>query len=215
MTEDEARQKWCPFVREVICGQSERLGSYNRFEGTQAGCNCIASDCMAFRWVPEHNYELDNGFVVITDIVDNYPSESISWDGKYPRFGNQRIHRHIAEKCFGPIPDGYYVDHIDGDVLNNRRGNLRIVTPQQSGANQKSRGGASEYRGVSKGRGDKWFAQLASGGIRWHIGTFDTEEQAAAAYDEKAKDVHGEFARLNLEPKTNSGRHGYCGLAGK
>ena len=59
MTEDEARQKWCPFVREVICGQSERLGSYNRFEGTQAGCNCIASDCMAWRLA---EYELkDDG----------------------------------------------------------------------------------------------------------------------------------------------------------
>ena len=125
----------------------------------------------------------------------------------------KRLHVAIADRCFGEITKCYFVDHIDGNTLNNRRGNLRIVTPQQSAANQKSRGGASQYRGVSKGRGDKWEVQLTSAGVRWCLGTYDTEEQAAAVYDKKAKEIHGEFARLNLEPKTNSGRSGYCGLA--
>ena len=203
MTESEARQKWCPFA-------GERPGTVS-----ESAEKCIASDCMAFRWVKDATYVLGNGLVVLTDVEDNYSEESLNWDGKYARFGNQRLHRQIAEKHFGPIPDGCYVDHIDGNVLNNRRGNLRIVTPQQSGANQKSRGGKSDYRGVHKQNSGRWAAQLSSGGVRWCLGTYDTAGEAAAAYDEKAKEVHGDYSRLNLEPKTNSGRHGYCGLAGK
>ncbi len=205
MTEDDARQKRCPFIRHHTVDEARITVSVSS--------SCIASDCMMFKWVPDNEYRLPNGLVVVTDAIDNYPEEAIGWDGKYARWLDQRLHRVIAESVFGEIPKGLWVDHIDGDVLNNRRGNLRIVTPQQSGANQKSRGGASSYRGVARGRGDKWFAQLSSGGVRWNLGTFDTEAEAAAAYDEKAKEVHGEFARLNLEPKTNSGRHGYCGLA--
>jgi hypothetical protein len=42
-----------------------------------------------------------------------------------------------------------------------------------------------------------------------------TEEEAAAAYDEAAKELHGEYARLNLVIIKNSGRQGFCGLAGR
>ena len=81
--------------------------------------------------------------------------------------------------------------------------------------NAKSRGGKSQYRGVYQQKNGRWSAQLASMGRRISAGTYDTEEEAAKAYDDAAKSLHGEYARLNLTPVSNSGRHGYCGLASK
>lgn len=219
MTEEEANTKWCPFVRMSPQSTINNRGDNHPNPGN---VKCIGSACMAFRQVADFKYELSYGLVCIMDQVDSFTKnykeswiQSIYWDGRYVKITDKRrLHVAIAERCFGDIPKGYYVDHIDGNTLNNRRGNLRIVTPQQSGANQKSRGGKSKYRGVFQQESGRWTAQLSSGGIRWCLGTYDTEKQAAEAYDDKAKKIHGEYARLNLESKTNSGAQFYCGLAG-
>jgi len=55
MTEDEARQKWCPFVRAAD-SLDFRAPAANRTAGPDEEQNptwskCIASDCMAWRWV--------------------------------------------------------------------------------------------------------------------------------------------------------------------
>lgn len=76
------------------------------------------------------------------------------------------------------------VDHINGDKLDNRRSNLRVVTQRQNAQNRRplSGRGASRYRGVSfeVRRGD-WRGQAHLEGTYHHIGFFSTEEEAAAA----------------------------------
>lgn len=93
-------------------------------------------------------------------------------------------------------------DHKDGDGLNNQKHNLRNCTRSQNLANKKSRpGSVSKYIGVHKGNNKKkefWRAQLRKNGKSIHVGCFATEEQAALAYNEKAKEIHGEFAKLNI-----------------
>lgn len=108
--------------------------------------------------------------------------------------GNQRtfsMHRFLmdAEK-------GETIDHRDGDGLNNRRSNLRICTQQQNLANMRPRvGSPNGYKGVScDDRRDAWYARI--GGI--YIGAYDDAEAAARAYDAKAREIHGEFARTNF-----------------
>lgn len=47
-TEEEAKKKWCPMSRKESYGVSgESTGSYNRDDGN---VDCIASDCMMWRW---------------------------------------------------------------------------------------------------------------------------------------------------------------------
>lgn len=96
------------------------------------------------------------------------------------------------------IPEGMVCDHIDGDSLNNRRSNLRVCTHQENNFNSK----------IRKGRRFKGVTMLPSG--RYHvrvagesIGTFDTEEEAAGAYNAAASDMFGEFARLNPVSRRN------------
>lgn len=94
------------------------------------------------------------------------------------------------------------IDHIDGDPANNRLENLRIATQSQNCANRTSRKGAtSKYLGVHRQK-KSWIAQIKPiGGKGYYIGSFKTEEEAAMAYNEEARRVHGEFARLNKVPK--------------
>lgn len=113
------------------------------------------------------------------------------------------LHRVIMEADKGQI-----VDHINGNGLDNRRSNLRIGTQRQNLANIKmSPKNTSGYKGVIKGR-KKWIAQIyfRINGKRnnIYIGAFDNPIDAAKAYDKKAIELHGEFARPNFPRRVAS-----------
>lgn len=96
-----------------------------------------------------------------------------------------------------PVAD---VDHINGDPLDNRIENLRHATRSDNMANSRSaRDATSNYLGVSfdAARG-KWAAELTKKYKKHHLGRFSTEEGAARAYDMRALELHGPFARLNF-----------------
>jgi hypothetical protein len=97
-------------------------------------------------------------------------------------------------------PEGFETDHIDGDSLNNQRGNLRICSPS---SNQANRGKPSNNRSGFKGvywapqRG-RWRSVIRVNGRLRHLGYFESPEEAARAYDRSAYAAWGEFAHLNL-----------------
>lgn len=75
-------------------------------------------------------------------------------------------------------------DHINGNRLDNRRTNLRPVTPGQNGQNTISRGGRSRYRGVwldTRRKRRPWVAEFKIGGKKCRVGRFRTEYEAAQA----------------------------------
>jgi hypothetical protein len=90
------------------------------------------------------------------------------------------------------------VDHKNHNTLDNRKSNLREATMAQNSANRRPCG-RSKYLGVclSTGR-NKWQATIKANGKYKMLGRFDTQEEAALAYDEAAKVYHGEFANLNF-----------------
>lgn len=96
-------------------------------------------------------------------------------------------------------PDTTLVDHINGDPLDNRRENLRYATQSQQNANRHRTFGASRFKGVYRRRdGLKWCAQCrVPGGKQRYLGSFDSEEDAARAYNAAATELFGEYARLN------------------
>lgn len=104
------------------------------------------------------------------------------------------MHRFIMSPKKGQI-----IDHIDGDGLNNQRLNLRFCTHSQNIMNGPSRlGSSSKYLGVSwHALNKKWKVQIQHKGKNNHIGTYESEEEAALAYNVCASFMFGAFARLN------------------
>lgn len=91
-------------------------------------------------------------------------------------------------------------DHKNGDGLDNRRINLREATPQQNKWNQRKRSGSiSKYKGVGwQYTHNKWVARIVVDSKRKFIGYFDSEIDAALAYDSVCREKFGEFGTLNF-----------------
>jgi hypothetical protein len=85
----------------------------------------------------------------------------------------------------GDIPKGMVIDHINRDTQDNRITNLRLSTYTQNEWN-KPRSGCSFEKG-------KWRARIKDHGKNVHLGLFDTEAEAIAAYQEYAASLHGEY----------------------
>lgn len=108
------------------------------------------------------------------------------------------MHRVILD-----VPRGIQVDHINRDRLDNRRTNLRISDQSQNLANQVSRRGTSVFKGVYWTAAQKgWAATIRHDGRTIPLGVFDSEIEAAFAYDAAAAEHFGNFARLNFPPNS-------------
>lgn len=106
-------------------------------------------------------------------------------------------HRVIWKMVTGDDPVGY-IDHIDGDKLNNSWSNLRDVTHEQNMWNAKLfHNNTSGYRGVSFIRSHgRWRAAISVNGKKKHLGYFESAELAHAAFVDASQVGRDEFARV-------------------
>lgn len=105
-------------------------------------------------------------------------------------------HRLAWAVCNDAWPNGD-IDHINENKSDNRIANLRQANRSQNMFNRgKNKNNTSGFKGVAfcKDTG-RWRAQMSIYGKSVNIGRFDTKEDAANAYLEKAKELRGEFAK--------------------
>lgn len=102
-----------------------------------------------------------------------------------------RMHRLIMA-----APAGLEVDHINGNPLDNRRKNLRLCSHAENTRNTKIHN-RTGFKGVQP-NGKGWTAKIKTLGKTKYIGFYRTPEEAAKAYDQKAVELFGEFARTNF-----------------
>lgn len=111
----------------------------------------------------------------------------------------QTIHMH---RVILSASSGVQVDHIDGNGLNNRRNNLRLCSRAENlrAFQHKRRNTTSKFRGVTFCKRDSvWEAGIERQGKKLYLGRFRIEEDAAHAYDKKARELFGEFASPNFQ----------------
>jgi NTP pyrophosphatase (non-canonical NTP hydrolase) len=157
--------------------------------------------------------ELTQGEYAIVDDEDFEEMNKFKWHyaGGYARRnkklssgkrGMEFLHRLVAK-----TPENMYTDHINGNTLDNRRSNLRNVTRSQNAKNARKKAeSTSKYKGVSYFKRDadsigKWMAKIQVDGEVKKLGYFNSEIEAAIAYNDAAKKHHGEYAVLNVVKK--------------
>lgn len=103
------------------------------------------------------------------------------------------MHRFVM----GELDRKLEIEHKNNKKLDNRKINLRICSRRQNMMNRGlSKHNTSGFKGIVKSR-DRWRAIMNFDGRKVHIGCFSTKEEAAKAYNKKAKELYGEFAWLN------------------
>jgi len=109
------------------------------------------------------------------------------------------LHQLIIEISGQIVPDGYEIDHKDGNSLNCLDDNLRVCTQSQNRQNiKKYNNNKSGYKGVSWHKAsNKWVAQITINKSHKYLGAFPTKEDAARAYNVAAIIHFGEYAVLN------------------
>lgn len=147
----------------------------------------------------------NNSFSIVdTDIFEIYGK--MKWWAKKGRkdklyaFNNiGYLHRLILK-----AKKGNFVDHINGDTLDNRKCNLRICSIKENARNRgKQINNKSGYKGVylsisKRQKTPMWRSQIQFNSILINIGCFKTKEEAYRAYCLKSKELFGEFSYHKL-----------------
>lgn len=148
---------------------------------------------------------LTKGYEAAIDAADVPLVEGFDWLA-LPRGGSAYAYRttHSPRKTIYlhrllvAASSDLHVDHIDGNRLNNRRGNLRLATRHQNMQNQKlATHNTSGLKGAgwSKSKG-KFRSRIVAFGKEYHLGFYNSAEEAHAAYARASAKLHGAFGRV-------------------
>lgn len=159
--------------------------------------------------------ELSKGYIGLVDDSDYAEVSKHKWYAQTGRKGKKNVY--VARRDYrtgklvklhrvllGITDPKVQVDHINGNGLDNRRCNLRLVSNAENARNVSKRPECStRYKGVCYSKRDElYFAYINFNGKRQYLGySKDNPEELARIYDQKAKELHGEFAKLNFPEK--------------
>ena len=152
--------------------------------------------------IDDEDYELVLGYR--WRVMENRADQAyvVTYKKLHDRGGRDKRGRGINNYPMHTLLTGFrLVDHRNGDTLDNRRSNLREATYSQNAMNRRAnQGSRTGFKGVnwSGERTQRWQVRIMKEGKRHFIGNFDTPEEGAFAYDIAARELHGEFARLNF-----------------
>ena len=179
--------KW---ICKCECGKYKSVFQSSLKSGQQKSCGC-----KHFTACKKYNtYSIENSFVkvkmtncketMICDFEDWEKFKNFCWSKGNTGYAEARVDgkttlfHHLVIEC----EKGMVRDHINRNKLDNRKENLRIVTYSENNLNTSCRN-KTGYRGISK-NGKGFSASITVNGIKKHIGTYKTIEEAVNARNE-------------------------------
>ena len=148
---------------------------------------------------------LPSGHEVLIDDKDVHLISQHEWylhksrEKEYAKNSPSSEYRLFMHRLILNPPEGFEVDHINGNGLDNRRENLRVCTRQQNCLNSVKKRTGKRFKGVfCRSRDGTYYAQVWLAGKCYSSCGHKTELSAAIAYDRMATHLHGDFAKLNL-----------------
>lgn len=149
--------------------------------------------------------ELTQNFEAIVDLEDYPILPQLLWHVGVDKSGYVYAKHSLAGKMhrfiMGKVPKGYIVDHINGNTLDNRKDNLRVITQRQNSYNsKKEKNSFSGIKGVIPRRKNgknlsTWRAYIGYNYKMIQLGSFKTFEEAVAAREKAERELFGEFTR--------------------
>jgi len=141
-------------------------------------------DTGIFTWKVKHNKRMFVGDVAGT-LCKKYIKILIDYN-------QYKAHQLAWLYNYGEFPDSS-IDHVNGNNSDNRICNLRLADKFENAANRGiMKNNSSGFKGVTKSR-NKWRAQINYKNKKYNLGFYETPELASFAYEQKAKELHGEF----------------------
>lgn len=127
-------------------------------------------------------------------VGNGYAATTVRFSSNPAGRTNQYMHRLVVGLQPG---DKRIVDHVNGNILDNRKANLRVCGWRENGWNSSIRShNRSGFKGVIwEPRRNKWQAYINIDGKQKYLGLYQRAEAAHAAYCTAAAEYFGEFAR--------------------
>ena len=200
------------------CGNDVMVRLEHMTSGASKSCGCWNKERASIANKKENVYRVEGDIAIFTtrdgrefcvDASDIERISPITWwiavngyvvgdvpynmtDGK----PNQTVYLH--RYLFGDIEQDKCVDHIDRNVLNNRRNNLRLCLHKDNSKNTSIRSdNTTGYTGVYRDkRNGRWFSEITADGEKHYLGTFKNIEDAIVARSDAEKRYFGEFAPI-------------------
>lgn len=148
---------------------------------TNRGVEVTVCQCH-YDLVNQYDWHIGSKGYVCTSVYDRSDKPAIA--------RTVRMHRLIMNS-----PPYHPTDHINGNILDNRCTNLRLVTPQENAQNRKGHN-TSGYKGVYR-HGRRWIVYISVDKKNTYGGSYGTAKEAAEAYNQLALKYRGKFAWLN------------------
>ncbi len=168
-------------------------------ECLDSSMNCCDLDSAKFIRLSLLGRADDFTFLISKSSLEKVIKHQWYLDGNgYPKSYKARGHT-LHRYLLGKQEEGYVIDHINRNKLDNRLENLRIITAKENSYNRtKSVSSKNSYKGIIQKPNNKYYACISKDKIKSEIGPFDTEEDAAKMYDLMAEDLFGEHAGKNF-----------------
>lgn len=200
-TDKAYHAKW---LCECDCGNTTVVSATHLLSGHTKSCGCLKNKRKSNKYVFNRYYGkiiFDDGNEMLFDKEDYRYLSMYFWiyDSHSGRVlstvHGKTVHvaRYILESN-GYSLDGYVVDHINHDTLDERKRNLRRCEQKQNAMNRKvSKRSLTGYSGVYK-RKEKFIAVIRADRILYHLGTFDSIEDAITARKQAESKYFGEYS---------------------